>query len=185
MSRKTALSITFVCLGVAWAAWEIAASRNPHDDLVPLTNLLADYVPPAVTYAAVMLLVSWLPGHLVHAYAQRGKVMDTVTVPATPPAGDEKEPLLSRGAIVAMVAAALAVATAFGLRITEDQKAAIIGLVAVAAPIFLAVWARRKAWAPATVRAAVVTAARTGEVAAEPTVVRAEEAPPGAGERLM
>lgn len=178
MTRKTVLSVVFLSVTGVAVSWEVAAVVNPHDDLVPWTDLIAAYIPPEIAWAAILLLISWLPGHFVHAYAQRGKVMDTVTVPATPAPGAEKEPLLSRAAITAVVSAALFVAVAFGLPITEEQKAAIIGLISVAAPLFLAAWARKKAWAPATVRAAVVEAASSGVLLTEPMVVPSEKADP-------
>jgi len=54
-----------------------------------------------------------------------------------------REPLLKRSAAVAVVSALIAVLVAFGLPITAEQTNAILGLVAVVAPIVLAYWARR------------------------------------------
>lgn len=66
------------------------------------------------------------------------------------------EPLITVTGITAVVAAALAGAVAFGLHISDDQKAAILGVVAVIAPIVVGVWGRAKVYSPATVRALLV-----------------------------
>jgi hypothetical protein len=161
-SRKAVLSVAFVSLGVTWTTWEVVAAQNPQDDLVPLTTLLVDHVPAPVTLAAVALLVAWLPGHFVEAYANRKAAMSadtTVTVPATPEVGSPKEPLVNVGSITAAVAALLAVLVAFGLDLSDVQTGAVLTLVTVAAPLVVAAVGRRKVFSPATVRTMVVDAA--------------------------
>jgi hypothetical protein len=190
MTRKTVLSITFLSITGVAVGWEIAAAIKPHDDLVPWTDLIADYVPPPVAWAAVALLVSWLPGHLVEAFAKRGKTMESVTIPATPEPDAAKEPLLSVGTITAFAAAALGVGAAFGLPLTDAQTGALLGLVPFAAALIVAIWGRKKVFSPATTRAMVVEAAASGQVKTEATVVPAESQGlseprnPGTGERL-
>lgn len=71
------------------------------------------------------------------------------------------EPVLNRGAIVAAVTALLALLVAFGVPLSDGQQAAILGLIAAAAPLVAAVWARRSVDSPATV-ARKVAAARSG-----------------------
>ncbi|MFI7072034.1 hypothetical protein [Micromonospora sediminicola] len=61
------------------------------------------------------------------------------------------EPLLTVGTITAAVTAALALLVAFGLELSDGQKQAVLGAVAVAAPFIVAAWGRRKVYAPATV----------------------------------
>lgn len=61
------------------------------------------------------------------------------------------EPLLSVGGITAAATAAVGLVAAFGLPISDEMRAAILGLVAVAAPLVVAFIARRKVYAPATV----------------------------------
>jgi hypothetical protein len=56
----------------------------------------------------------------------------------------ESEPLVTRGVVVAFVAAVLALGAAFGLPLTVEQKTAILGFTAVAAPVVVAVWSRGK-----------------------------------------
>lgn len=161
--KKTALTAGFLTVTGVAVVWELAAVVNPRDDLEPWTYLIADHVPPAITAAAIVLLLSWLPGHFVEAYAQRGKTM-TTDVPATPPPGAAKEPLISVGSVTALVSAALGLAVVFGFRPSADATAAILAAAAVVAPLVVAWLGRQKAFAPATVRAMVSEAARTGKV---------------------
>lgn len=61
------------------------------------------------------------------------------------------EPLISVSSITAVGSAILAAAIAFGLHIDATQRAAVVGLVAVAAPFVVALWGRRRVYSPATV----------------------------------
>jgi hypothetical protein len=79
---------------------------------------------------------------------------NTVTPPVPPP-GAAQEPLLTVGTITAATTAILALVVALGLPVSNDTQAAILGVVAVVAPLVLALLARRTVWAPATVRATV------------------------------
>jgi Mn2+/Fe2+ NRAMP family transporter len=63
----------------------------------------------------------------------------------------QKEPLLTVGAITAIVSALLVFLQSMGVNITDDQQEAIRNLVAVLAPIVLALVARQFVYAPATV----------------------------------
>jgi hypothetical protein len=191
-SRKAVLSVAFVLLGVTWTTWEVVAAQNPRDDLVPLTTLLVDYVPGPIVIAAVAVLVAWLPGHFVEAYASRRKATmadTTVTVQATPEVGAPKEPLVNVAWITAVAAAGLSTAVAFGMELTEKQTGAVLTLVALAAPMIVWAVGRRKVYAPATVRTMVVDAANNlqpGETRTETVEVPASPpAEPGADERLV
>lgn len=55
----------------------------------------------------------------------------------------KNEPVVTVATITALVAALIALVVAFGVPLTEDQKTAILSLVTVAAPIVVAVVARR------------------------------------------
>lgn len=55
----------------------------------------------------------------------------------------KREPVLTVGGIGAAAAAILALLVAFGVPLTDDQQTAILGVVAVAAPVIVAVIARR------------------------------------------
>lgn len=61
------------------------------------------------------------------------------------------EPLFSVGTITAAGAALLGLVAAFGLNLSDDQQAAVLGVLGVVAPIVVALWGRRKVYAPATV----------------------------------
>ena len=52
------------------------------------------------------------------------------------------EPLVSRATVIALVAAVLALLTAFGFDLTNDQKESILVAIAAAAPLAAAAWAR-------------------------------------------
>lgn len=84
--------------------------------------------------------------------------VDPETHQVTPPVPGPyapTEPVLTAATVVTVVTALLAAAVAFGLPVTDDQQAALLGAVAVVAPVILAIIARNRAWAPATVRQTV------------------------------
>ena len=55
-----------------------------------------------------------------------------------------REPLVSAASITALVSAVVAVLAAFGLDLSQDQTAALVGLVAVVAPLIVALVVRPK-----------------------------------------
>lgn len=63
-----------------------------------------------------------------------------------------KEPLISVANLTAFGAAVLAAATAFGLDLTADQTAAVVGLLAVVVPYIVAWAGRSRVYSPATVQ---------------------------------
>lgn len=75
------------------------------------------------------------------------------------------EPVL----VTQLVAAILALAVAFGVPVTDEQRQAILQVVGIVVSIFLggAVIARSKAWAPASVERATAEAYEQGIKAAE------------------
>jgi len=60
-----------------------------------------------------------------------------------------KEPLITTGSIVAIIAAVLVFLKSFGVSITEDQQDSVTNLVAILAPIVLALVARQFVFSPA------------------------------------
>lgn len=64
---------------------------------------------------------------------------------------DSTEPLVTVGSLTAAATALLALLVAFGLDLSADQQSAILGVVAVVAPIVVAVVGRRRVYSPATV----------------------------------
>lgn len=57
-------------------------------------------------------------------------------------ASPDTEPAISIGAIIALVAAVLAAAVAFGVPITSDQRETILAVIATAGPIVAALFIR-------------------------------------------
>lgn len=55
-----------------------------------------------------------------------------------------REPLITVASITAAVVAVLSLLTAFGMPLTDDQRQAILGVVAVAAPLVVGLVARAK-----------------------------------------
>lgn len=70
---------------------------------------------------------------------------------STVPASESSEPLWTVGGITAAVTAVLALAVAFGLDLSTEQEAAILGVVAVVAPLIVTVIGRGRVYSPATV----------------------------------
>lgn len=73
-------------------------------------------------------------------------------LPPVPTLLAPSEPIYSTGVVVAGATALLAVAAAFGLKLDDDMQAAVLGGIAVLAPLILALIARARAWSPQTVR---------------------------------
>ncbi|MFI1197681.1 hypothetical protein ACH4T9_31095 [Micromonospora sp. NPDC020750] len=61
------------------------------------------------------------------------------------------EPLFTVGVLTAAVTAVLALLVAFGLPVSDGQQSAILGLVAVLAPLVVSLVGRGRVWSPATV----------------------------------
>ena len=62
-----------------------------------------------------------------------------------------REPLITTGSIVAIIAAVLVFLKSFGVSITGDQQDSITNLVAILAPIVLALVARQFVYSPNSV----------------------------------
>ena len=77
----------------------------------------------------------------------------------------KREPLLTVGGIVALVTATIGLLVAFGVDISQDQQVAILEVVAVAAPVAVALIARHWVWSPEGVDMEVE--GKTSEVLAE------------------
>lgn len=92
----------------------------------------------------------------------------------------ETDPSGLFGMAGAAVGAVLTFLVAFGVDLTPDQTAAILGLVATVGPLAVALAIRRKAWAPASVAKATDAAfvrGDSGEVPVNPpTLLREWEA---------
>lgn len=73
-------------------------------------------------------------------------------IPATPPPGAPSEPLTKVGGVTAAVTAVIALLVSFGLELSHAQVIAILGVVAVLAPIVTTTWGRLRVWSPQSVR---------------------------------
>ncbi len=71
------------------------------------------------------------------------------------------EPNLTVGAVTAAAAAVLALVVAFGVPLGAEQQAAILGVVAVLAPLVATAIARYKVWPDAKVQAEYIDPAET------------------------
>ncbi len=90
----------------------------------------------------------------------------------------EKEPLLTSGAVVAIVAAFLVFMEQIGIPINADQQDAIRNLVAVLAPLVLAGIARQLVYSPFSVE----TIANTQYAAGTPPTEMQPDIPPPVGD---
>lgn len=66
--------------------------------------------------------------------------------------GAESEPLRGRALYVSLATLIVSAATAWGLKLTADQTAVLIGALAFVAPQVVSLWARRHVNSPATMR---------------------------------
>lgn len=66
------------------------------------------------------------------------------------PDRESREPLAKPATWTALVAALVAVLVAFGVPIPKEAAAALVGLAAVAGPLAVWVWGRRRAWSGAS-----------------------------------
>ncbi|TDC63869.1 hypothetical protein E1258_09490 [Micromonospora sp. KC207] len=82
--------------------------------------------------------------------------MSTPTIPSS----EASEPLLSVGGITAGVTALIALVTAFGLDLSAEQQTAILGVVAVLAPLVVSLVGRGRVYSPATVRSLLAVRGR-------------------------
>lgn len=64
----------------------------------------------------------------------------------------DRDPSSLYGSVSTLVAAAITLLVAFGLPVSPDQAAAVLGFVAVLGPVVTAALIRRKAYAPQTHR---------------------------------
>lgn len=59
---------TFLPLTALVVAMEIYASLDTTDATTPWTLYVVRYIPPWITFAAVGILIAWLPAHFIHEY---------------------------------------------------------------------------------------------------------------------
>lgn len=75
----------------------------------------------------------------------------------------KKEPAQIVGIITGIVTAVIALAIAYGADISEDQKAAILGMVAALAPVISGIVTRSQVFAPSSVQRIANKSASTGD----------------------
>jgi hypothetical protein len=86
--------------------------------------------------------------------------MNQVTTPDDGKLG-RAEPLLSVAGITAGVTALISLAVSFGFELSQDQQLSLMGVVAVLAPLAVALIARNKVYSPASVDAIEAVALAT------------------------
>lgn len=72
------------------------------------------------------------------------------------------EPAITVASITAAVTAILALLVAYGFDVSDEQQQAILGIVAVLAPIIVGIVTRQNVWAPASVGTVKQDAYRAG-----------------------
>lgn len=80
----------------------------------------------------------------------------------------QTEPSTIIGTITGLAAAVVAALIAFGVDLSQDQQNALLGLVAVVAPIVAGVLIRSKVFAPATVEKLTTKAYQAGTPPTQP-----------------
>ena len=78
------------------------------------------------------------------------------------------EPATLVGMITALVSAVIALAVAYGVDIDDSQSTAIMGLIAVLAPIIAAIVTRSRVYSPASTQKVANDAAQTGDATIPP-----------------
>lgn len=73
-------------------------------------------------------------------------------LPQVPGPNASAEPLINVGTITAAGVAVLALLVSFGVSLDDDRQAAVLGIVAVIAPLVVAVVGRARVWSPESVR---------------------------------
>lgn len=168
MTRRAAWITGFLAVTALAVGGELWAAFDASDNTVPWTDLLVRYVPWPVTAMATAILVAWLPAHFA-LYYRRGRQpviatgrydMNPEPLPAPPnPNTSSTEPLLTVGGAVAVITALLDLLVLFGVHLSDAQQAGVLAVVNVLAPFAVALWGRRKVYAPASV-ARLIAAAR-------------------------
>lgn len=93
---------------------------------------------------------------------------NTPNVQAVPTGAMKTEPVISVGSITAAVTAVIALLVAYGFDISGDQQTAILGIVAVLAPMIAMAFTRGKVYSPASAQKAANEAAVTQDATIAP-----------------
>lgn len=88
---------------------------------------------------------------------------NTINLQDVPTGAMKEEPALSVGSITAAVTAVIALLVAYGFDISDQQQTAILGVVAVLAPVIAAAVTRSKVYSEASTQKAANKAAVTGD----------------------
>lgn len=78
--------------------------------------------------------------------------MTNPDIPPVPEPGAPTEPLITVGTVTALVTTGLALLVAFGIPVSDDRQAAILGVIGVVAPLVVMAIGRARVWSPASVR---------------------------------
>jgi hypothetical protein len=155
MTRRGWWTAGFLGITTGAVAAELVAALDNSPDTIPWTEYLTD-LPWWVTMPAALTLSVWLPLHLAYWYRRRAGQPPEATMTTPTPDPNATEPLLTRAGIVAAVTIALDLLVLF-VHIDEPTRATILAAANIAAPLVLAVWARRAVFSPATVSKMLTT----------------------------
>lgn len=159
------LTVTVAAVGMeCWAAWDHSSNT------VPWTDLIAGNIPKGITMAVIGILIVWLPSHFRSRY-DKG---DAMTDPLDPNVAHPAEPLVTRAVVTTVATLVVDAVVAFGVPISNDQRAAVIAVISVVAPLALAAWARHHVFSPAK----VVQLVEAAKATTPPAPVVTEPAPP-------
>lgn len=157
MTRRTWWTAGFLGITALAVGAELLAALDRDASTIPWTEYLTD-LPWWVTMPAALTLSAWLPLHLARWYRLRQadrRFLMSVTPPD--PNTSSTEPLVSVGTVTAAGTAVLSLAVALGLPVDDGQKAVILGFLAFAAPLVVALWGRRRVYSPASVAQLLTT----------------------------
>lgn len=134
MSRRGWWTVGFLGVTALAVGAELVAALDHNPDTVPWTDLIAQYVPQPVTFAAIAILCAWLPAHFAHAYRKRHPPEGDMTIPLPPT--QVRHPWRATARTVAAVAVALlpalpSIASAAGV----STVPIVIGILGVAATV--------------------------------------------------
>jgi hypothetical protein len=151
MTKRTVWTVLFLGTTAAAVIMELVAANDHDPATIPWTQYVVQYVPEPVAMAALGVLVSWLIPHFQSAFAKKRRAMTDLPKVPSPGVDQPKEPLLTVGTVVGVGAAAVTLAVAFGLKLSDTQQSAVLGLLAVLAPFVVAWLARGRVYSPNSV----------------------------------
>jgi len=75
---RRAWIVVFLGLTAGALGMELWAGLDNNPNTVPWTELITHYIPAPITYAAIAILIAWLPAHFAGHYLQGGSTMANI-----------------------------------------------------------------------------------------------------------